>query len=246
MSELIEEISCVLVFEQFDELLTGSVNGIVRLWNMKTKKGIRYYKGHIGEITCLEAGKENFFISGSKDMTVKVWDKCSARLVRGSNKHGHHVKCALFFNSSENLIVTGSADKSILILGLDNKKLFWKLFHSGAVFCLEKLETKNLLFSGSADWSIKIWDMGTKTCVCTLNEHTGPIKSIKLIDENSIISSSIDNTLKLWSFRETRCNETVKMGLGYNSQILISKHFDLIIADADKNIHILHPFENLH
>ncbi|CAF0705375.1 unnamed protein product [Brachionus calyciflorus] len=237
-----EIMSCCLVLSE-NEILTGSQNGIINLWDMSSKKVKQVFKGHTNEITCLEYYNENQFWSGSKDKSLKLWEKQTGQAIMHSYKHGHQVNCMLVFNlKSEDLIVSGSSDKSIYIFYLNSKRAYTRFYHSDSVLCLEKLEHKNLLLSGSDDWTIKIWNMNKKMCINTLN-HTGSIRSIKLIDDDSILSCSIDNTIRMWCLKKAECKETKRVAFDYDSKILLASNFDLIFSTNDFCVNILHPFE---
>ncbi|CCK73517.1 uncharacterized protein NDAI_0G05340 [Naumovozyma dairenensis CBS 421] len=54
-------------------VVTGTKDGIVRFWDLRTGKVVRHLEGHTSSITCLKFDSKNI-ITGSTDKTVRVWD----------------------------------------------------------------------------------------------------------------------------------------------------------------------------
>ncbi|CCK68608.1 Mdv1p KNAG_0B01610 [Huiozyma naganishii CBS 8797] len=54
-------------------LATGTKDGMVRLWDLRTGEIVRTLKGHTGAISCLKFDLHNL-ITGSLDNSVRVWD----------------------------------------------------------------------------------------------------------------------------------------------------------------------------
>lgn len=54
-------------------LASGTADGIVRLWDLRSGEAIRSLSGHTGPITCLQFDDKSL-ITGSEDSTIKVWD----------------------------------------------------------------------------------------------------------------------------------------------------------------------------
>ncbi|GMM38723.1 Mdv1 protein [Saccharomycopsis crataegensis] len=54
-------------------LASGTADGIVRLWDLRSGEVIRTLTGHTGPITCLQFDEKSL-ITGSEDKSIKVWD----------------------------------------------------------------------------------------------------------------------------------------------------------------------------
>jgi WD40 repeat protein len=58
-----------------DRLVTGSEDGIVRLWEVATGRLLRTFEGHTGPVwTVAFDGDDRTIVSGSADHTLRVWD----------------------------------------------------------------------------------------------------------------------------------------------------------------------------
>lgn len=65
-------LSCLQVFDA--ALASGSSDGIVRLWDLRSGDIIRQLFGHTGAVTTLEFDSSFNLITGSADRSVRIWD----------------------------------------------------------------------------------------------------------------------------------------------------------------------------
>lgn len=65
-------ISSLQVFDA--ALASGSNDGIVRLWDLRSGEVIRQLLGHTGAITTLQFDKNFNLVTGSSDRSVRIWD----------------------------------------------------------------------------------------------------------------------------------------------------------------------------
>ncbi|WFC97530.1 [histone H3]-dimethyl-L-lysine(36) demethylase [Malassezia yamatoensis] len=86
-------------------LASGSGDGCVRLWDLRTGQAHRTLLGHTAPITCLQFD-ETHLISGSLDKTAKVWDLRMGNVV--DTLHYDYPVTALQFDSRKILVANGS------------------------------------------------------------------------------------------------------------------------------------------
>lgn len=65
-------MSCLQVFDA--ALASGSNDGIVRLWDLRSGDVIRQLFGHTGAVTTLQFDKSFSLVTGSADRSVRIWD----------------------------------------------------------------------------------------------------------------------------------------------------------------------------
>ena len=95
----------------------------------------------------------------------------------------------------DNLIISGSTDKTIKIWDIDSGICIKTLEgHNGSVYSVAIKD--NLIISGSYDKRIKIWDIESGECIKTLEGHTSYVYSVAIKD-NLIISGSDDETIRI-------------------------------------------------
>ncbi len=158
--------------------------------------------------------------------------------------------------ASENLIASGSGEKSITLWKRETDAGKFSEFqtlegHANLVLCLLQV-SENFIASGSADMTIKLWKKdenasvgaaGKYKEVQTLEGHTDRVWSLIKVTENLIASGSYDNTIKLWKKDENAFGagkfKEVQTLKGHTDRVLsLVKLSDNLIASGscDKTI----------
>ncbi|CAB3978223.1 F-box WD repeat-containing 7-like [Paramuricea clavata] len=126
-----------------------------------------------------------------------------------------HTKRVLSVSAFENMIASGSYDKTIKVWDAKSGKILQTLTgHSKGVWCLCFL-SKTLLISGSHDTSIRVWNLTTETSVRILMSHTGPVWALQRKGD-ILVSGSGDKTAKVWNIRQCRLLHTL---VGHNASV---------------------------
>jgi len=100
----------------------------------------------------------------------------------------------------DNVIVSGSADRTIRVWDMNLKKCQKVLEgHQKSVWGLRFL-SKSLLVSCSGDATVKIWNLKSGECTRTIMGHEGAVWCIQ-IKQNYLISGAADKTAKIWNLR---------------------------------------------
>lgn len=163
-----------------------------------------FYLGHEQNVCALDA-KDSIIVSGSWDLTARVWSVNDASLKYVLKGHEHAVWCVLII--SESMILTGSADKTIR-LWQNGKSVRTFTGHSDAVRALCLLDATTFA-SCSNDQSIKIWDLQSGKVVKELYGHTSYIYSISLLPSGELISSGEDRSVRIWNLEQGQCVQVI-------------------------------------
>ena len=70
-----------------NELISGSLDKSIRLWDLKSNKSVRLFKGHSNWVQCLVQLNSHELISGSWDKTIKFWDMKTGRCLKTLEEH---------------------------------------------------------------------------------------------------------------------------------------------------------------
>ncbi|OCL03364.1 F-box/WD repeat-containing protein pof1 [Glonium stellatum] len=87
-------------------MLTGSLDGTIRLWHVPTGRSIHTFFGHLEGIWALAADTLRV-VSGAEDAMVKVWDPRTGKHERTFTGHAGPVTCV---GLSDSRLATGSED----------------------------------------------------------------------------------------------------------------------------------------
>lgn len=114
------------------QVISADSNGIIRIWEVLDGgdvKCLRVLDGeakHNGHVNCLSvltgANGERFFISGSGDNTLRVWDLADLSSYRSLEGHTAQINCvAAFYNQAENQnqCVSGSDDGTMRLWNME-------------------------------------------------------------------------------------------------------------------------------
>jgi WD40 repeat protein len=142
-------------------------------------------------------------VSGSTDLTVKVWDlfkRCHVFTFTGHSDEVHAVAI-----SPDGLnIVSGGADMTIRLwhrrTGLFKGELN---ADQTDICCLQFSFDGSFLVSGGSDGTIKVWNFARGMLVTTYTGHEDRVSSLATCPSNHslvrLISGSWDETIKFWS-----------------------------------------------
>ncbi|KAJ3671152.1 hypothetical protein LUZ60_008578 [Juncus effusus] len=191
----------------------GGAGGEVK----KVQTSVRMLRGHNGAVTALHCVSRRevwdlvgdredagFFISGSTDCTVKVWDPS----MRGSELQATlkgHTRLVRAISSDRSKIVSGSDDQSVIVWDKQTFQLLEELKgHNAPVSSVRMLSGERVLTS-SHDGTVKMWDVRTDTCVVTVGRCSTPITSMEYDDSTCILAASgRDTVANVWDIRAGR------------------------------------------
>ncbi|KAK7694214.1 hypothetical protein QCA50_001394 [Cerrena zonata] len=133
-------------------LMSGSGDGAVRMWDMRTGQPHRTLLGHTSPVTCLQFD-ELHCVTGSLDKTIKIWDLRTGGIFE-TLKYDHAVT-GLQFDSRK--IVAATGENGIKIYNRTSMQ-HTTLLTNGHTRPVEKLRYMDrYLVSGGRDSVVKIW-----------------------------------------------------------------------------------------
>lgn len=175
---------------------------------------VKKFEGHSDGVICL-LFDHRVLLTGSYDLTVKIWDIKTCKLIRTLVGHERGVK-SIFFDGKK--IVTGSLDCTIRIWNpTSGECVSTYRGHTAPVTSVDA--TDKLIVSGLADGTIKIWDVETHTCH-TLRGHTDWVNSVKIhAVSGTILSCSDDCSIRVWCLKLKKCLKEFSRVNGHIGQV---------------------------
>jgi hypothetical protein len=77
-----------------EQLLSGSGDGVVRLWDLPSGKLVQVFEGHTdGVYHAVFDASQARILSGGRDRTIRLWDINTGRCLKVIEAHGYHVQC---------------------------------------------------------------------------------------------------------------------------------------------------------
>ncbi|KAI8072794.1 quinon protein alcohol dehydrogenase-like superfamily [Gongronella butleri] len=131
-------------------LASGTVDGKVRMWDLRTGQVHRTLPGHKGAITALQFD-EVHLVTGSTDKTIRVWDLRTGSVF--DTLHFSNPISSLSFDSSK-ILCSDNANE----IDIYNRTSFHHSKLSGHTAPVQALKyKKGILASGAQDNVVKLW-----------------------------------------------------------------------------------------
>jgi len=200
-----------------DTLASGSLDGTVQIWSIKTgqsRRTIDVKKVYVKSLNLLSNCVH--LAVGLGNGSINIYNINDGSLVSLLSGHEDEVQDMVLIRPD--LLASSGQDKTIRIWNLTtNQSNLILEGHDEAVFGL-KLVTSDLLASGSWDQTIKLWNITSGALLRTLKGHTDFLYfSVDLLqiyvnnDNHShtqpmmLISGSRDKKIKLWDWQTGEC-----------------------------------------
>lgn len=231
-------------------VVTGSKDNTVRLWEAERKCCIGLGIGHMGAVgaVAFSKKKQNFFISGSSDRTLKVWSfdgvldsagnipnlKAKA-IVAAHDKDINSIAVA----PNDSLVCSGSQDRTASIWKLPDLVFVVVLKgHKRGIWSVEFSPVDQCVMTASGDKTIKIWAISDGSCLKTFEGHTSSvIRASFLTRGTQFVSCGGDGLVKLWTVKTNECIATYDqhddkiwaLAVGKKTEMLATGGSDAII-----------------
>lgn len=198
-----EFLSTSLAFSpKGDIVASGTVERVVKLWDIRTGECIGTLEGHTYPVLSLSFSPDgNQLVSGSGDTTLIIWDLENNSKVRQMKGHGFYV-VAVDWDPNGNRIVSGSVDANICEWDSNTGEVIAKHNeHRAAVREVRFSPDGSKLVSGSSDLTMMLWDSTFKPMKLdrTLQGHESEVRALGFsYDGKYLASGSADKTLYLW------------------------------------------------
>jgi pleiotropic regulator 1 len=163
-------------------------------------KMMRVISGHLGWVRCIAVDPTNeWFVTGSADRTIKVWDLASGTLKLTLTGHISTVR-GLAVSARSPYLFSAGEDKMVKCWDLEYNKVIRHYHgHLSGVYSLSLHPTLDLLVTGGRDSVARVWDVRTKNNVHTLTGHTQTVSGLATQShEPQVVTGSMDGTIRLW------------------------------------------------
>lgn len=170
-----------------DRVLTGSLDGTVRLWS--PSGSAETIGRHDDWVRAVAASPDGVLASGGDDGTVRIWgdEPRDTQAPAGTAVH------ALAF-LPDGSVAVGMASGSVWLHVFDQQTVY--AGHTSAVRCLAF--ARGRLVAGADDGTILLWQLGRPDDPTVLDGHLTRVQSLVVDEDGRLISGAEDGTIRVW------------------------------------------------
>ncbi|HEV3204207.1 MAG TPA: WD40 repeat domain-containing protein [Gemmataceae bacterium] len=187
-------------------LATGHDDGIVRMWDPKTRQPVRELPGHDLPISALSFSPEGKRLaSASEDRIIRIWDVKNGKLLGTLDRHSDRIQ-ELAWHPQGNWLVSAAWDRTARIWDTATMDVLVLLnTHADQVNALAFSPDGNMLGCADSANSIHIWDPAAGKELHVLNEHQEEIRCLAFSPDGKILASGgADRMIYFWDPHEGR------------------------------------------
>jgi len=188
-------------------LASGAIDGIVRLWDLRSKQELPPLTGHHDAVATLAFSPDGRLLaSGSLDHTVRLWEpEAKMRRQRRTFRDQDSVYALAYRPDGRLLATSGGTDLKVRLWNPATGALVRTLTgHDEHVTALAFSPDGGLLASGGGinDETVRLWNPATGGLLRTLTTgHRGGIGSVAFSPDGRLLATSaaaFEGTMRLW------------------------------------------------
>lgn len=164
-----------------DVAISGSMSGLVEVWDTDRYQHIASLDGHKDIVRCVAINRAGTLgVSGSDDGTLRLWDLKGMRCLQVFEGHLASVNAVALTDNEQSVISAGN-DGTIRIWAIKSGLCMHVLTgHSDQVNCVALSSSGEFLVSGSNDRTVRLWSLKSASCVAILEGHKGYVQGLGL------------------------------------------------------------------
>ena len=199
---------------------------------------LKTFQGHTGSVHSLSIVDEKYFLSGSGDNTVKLWDIDTKKIISNFSEDTHYA-LSIATTLDEKYFLSSSDSNSLRLWNINTKDLI-RTFrgHTDRIHSiLVHQDGQHFLSAGGhSDTTINLWDIDTGVLAKTFQGHIGGVHALAMTpDGKYFVSGGTDETIKLWDINRDIAIKTLTGHKNIVSSLAITLDGKYILSGSNDN-----------
>ena len=187
-------------------------------WRLADYRRLRIFTGHLGHAapSVAYARDERHLLTGSRDGSVRLWDRTNGKLVRRWFPHQRYAT-KLRVSPDGKWLLSYGGDRLLVetSLATGEPRLRWERHLSG-IHAVAATADGSAVVTGSADKTIRVWDTAQWKAVRTLASPGGEVHCLALSPDGArVAAGSKDGTIRELSLATGQLLHTLSGHRGY-------------------------------
>ncbi|NEP36108.1 hypothetical protein, partial [Moorena sp. SIO3B2] len=222
-------------------LASAGVDGIVKLWNLKTGQVQQEFKEHQGRVTQMEFSQDGQLLaSAGFDGIVRLWNVNTGQVKEFKGHRGKVRQVALSWDGQ--LLASAGFDGIMRVWDVKTGQVQEFKGHQGKVRKVTLSQDGQLLASAGFDGIVRLWNVNTGQ-VQELKGHQGWVDQVALSRDGQLLASAgFDGIVRLWNVNTGQVQalkghqgRVYQVEFSWDSQLLASAGVDGIVRLWDVN-----------
>ena len=221
------------------QILTGSSDYTLRLWNSQGEPVGQALEGHTDAVTAAAISPDGEFIaSGSADKTIRLWDRSGNSI--GSPFVGHvNTVTAIAISPNDRFIASGSDDGTIRLWDRSGNSIGNPFIgHEDGITAIAFHPNGQSIASASKDRTVRVWDLQGNQVVRPWRKHQDLVNTVAFSPDGRLIASGGDDEkIRLWDLQGNEVTEPFIGHVGIIWSLAFSQNGKtLVSASSDRTI----------
>ena len=194
------EITSLFMLEN-RKLVSGLVNGKIKIWNLYTGE-FNILEGHHTCVNALCELSNNRLASGGWDSTFKIWNlQTLEKIIEYSSNEEFQLGHCLVIKKIENDNIACGNNNNIILFEVEEysmRPIKSLIGHKDWVSDIIVIN-QSTIGSCSYDKTIRVWDWLKGICLLNIQAHSYYTKTLAIFNNKKLISGGLDGKLKAWN-----------------------------------------------